>query len=359
MTTSATPAPTSCDVGAALLSLGEPFSERALASLKSQVPAIHDVVVVRDVAPFSRALNEAARRVQSPYLLQVDADMTLDAGCVSRLRSAMGADTALVHAALRDPLRGAITGIKLFRTECLRSMPFPDSISPDTDFARAAEARGWRVHGIEESLGEHRPDYSPEYCLRKFMLEGARLRYRGARTGLREALTTLAESLHPQAALAMIALGHGFFQPWMHDGLRPLQPDPRAARLASFLGHASGSESSFTQGAAPFTGRLRDAFLAHLEMGTALARDPLGFASHLHRVRANIRDASGSVALLGLAHGLLGAWTPAEHAHDAERQLARFVTHGLHASAPLSRRVRANAVALARRVLPRQDARSW
>ncbi|MDB4906545.1 MAG: glycosyl transferase family 2 [Gemmatimonadetes bacterium] len=350
------------DVGAAILTLDEESTTRAIASVEAQAPAIREIHTVRNVTPFFRAMNEAARRVQSPFLLQVDADMSLDAGCVARLRGEMTGDTALVHAALRDPLRGDIVGVKLFRRECLLSMPYADSISSDTDFVDAVQAKGWRITAIAEALGEHEPDYSAQYCFRKFMLEGARYRYRGARAGLRQSIAGLATSVHPRASLALVALGHGFFQRWSRDGLAPLVADPLADRLVSFLGESPALEARNDSDRATIrgTGRLRDVFREGRARGVALSNDRDAFASALAILRTRPVDEAVTVEILGLAHGLLGAWSPMDRSRDSEHLLARFMALGDESRATGTSRLRAHARALARRLLlPHQRASTW
>ena len=64
----------------------------------------------------------------------------------------------------------------------------PDSVSPDTDFAAALETLGWhtvfalrydeRTPALLARVAQHRPDYTPLYTFSKYLLEGARLRYR-------------------------------------------------------------------------------------------------------------------------------------------------------------------------------------
>ena len=56
------------DVTAVVLSVGEPYTERALASVQRQVPAAADVVIVRGTVPFHRALNAGAGRVEVQWL---------------------------------------------------------------------------------------------------------------------------------------------------------------------------------------------------------------------------------------------------------------------------------------------------
>src|SRR5262249_15375726 len=130
------------DVTALVLSIGEAYTERAIASVRRQTRPAADIVVVRGIHPFHRALNEGARRVHTPFFVQVDADMVLDATCIADLRACIADGVGIVVGHLRDPLQRRTVGIKLFRTCCFEAVQFMDSLSPDTDFGAVLEARG-------------------------------------------------------------------------------------------------------------------------------------------------------------------------------------------------------------------------
>jgi len=201
-------------------------------------------VDIEGVSPFHRALNEAARRMTSPFFVQVDADMILDRDCFAELRGAVRSDTGIVVGELRDPMAGHTVGVKLFRKACFADAQASDSVSPDTDFGRAIRRRGWKTvyasrpagaFQATRTFGEHRPDYTPPYTWRKFLLEGGRLRYRGAQGGLRSRIARLESSRHPQARLALLALYRGFFRAGDHDGLVPMDESADAAPSVQLL----------------------------------------------------------------------------------------------------------------------------
>ena len=76
------------DVTALLLTVGEPYAERALASIQRQTMPAAAVIAVRDVIPFHRALNQGAAQICTPFFVQVDADMILDVSCFADLAPA-------------------------------------------------------------------------------------------------------------------------------------------------------------------------------------------------------------------------------------------------------------------------------
>lgn len=227
------------DVTALVLSIGEPYTDRALASLSRQTLAVAETIITRDQVPFHAAFNSGASRVRTPFFIQVDADMILDAGCVESLRAAMAPTVGLVVGLLRDPLLGRIVGVKLFRTACVRETPFPGSVSPDTDAVRTLRARGWAAaHAVcwdsRHTFGRHEPDYTLAYTYAKFLVTGARHHYRRNGKATRGLFRQLCRSEHPLAPLAMAALAHGLFLDASDDLLDASRRWPLPRVLADF-----------------------------------------------------------------------------------------------------------------------------
>jgi hypothetical protein len=327
------------DVSAVVLTIGEAQLPRALESLTAQTLSLEQVIVVKDVSPFFRAMNEGAGQVRTPFFVQVDADMILDPHCVETLREAMQQDTGVAVAHLRDPLAGPVVGIKLFRTECFQLGGFPDRISPDTDFIAAIQRRGWTIQrvGYPENgssretvtLGEHRPDYTPGYTFRKYLLEGRRLRYRANPGAMRWQFGILEQSRHPLATLAQLALAHGFFQPGVEDRLKPdFSPEERrAAELETLL--VSDHRVDAWDGLLPPapTSRLREIFRGHVQAGRELARR--GAGANVREVWSTLhgagRDWHQLVAKLGFGHGLLTLTAESAHPREEERAVELFL----------------------------------
>lgn len=302
------------EVSAVVLSVGEPYAQRAIDSLAVQTIPLRKVVLVENVSPFFRALNEGARQVETPFFVQVDADMILDPNCIEVLLDAAQEDTGIVVGELRDALSGRAVGVKLFRTSCFRHAAMPDSLSPDTDLGGRLERLGWRTayvgpaDGDRPTLGEHRPDYTAAYTYRKFLVEGARLRHRAARHGLFWRMGTLEESAHPMAPLAQFAVGHGFFLCSDRDELKPPTDDPLAAWLARLLA-ADGRRDELARPLFPLErhGRLRDVFEGFLAAGEALGREEAGATVRqvLGGLAGTRRNWPALVAKVALGHGLL------------------------------------------------------
>jgi hypothetical protein len=349
------------EVSAVVLSVGEPYTVRAINSLGGQSVPLHERIVIEHVSPFSGAINEGARRVTTPYFVQVDADMILDPTCVEVLLRHMQPGTGIVVGELRDAIVGQVVGIRMFRTACFRDGGMPDSISPDTDFGVRLTRQGWRtqyvenpgaVAGVERpTVGEHRPDYTPSYTHRKFLLEGARIRYRAARHGLMFQLDALDHSTHPLALLAQVAYAHGLFLPMERDELKAPQHDRAADALAAFLG-GPGRADPLAADVLPITRQERPGqiFRRFVAVGAALADAGAGatFREAFASLSGTRADRRALAARIGLAHGLLMARHDRTRVLQDERALRDFLVFNLGSRATAWDRVRARTrVALA------------
>lgn len=359
------------DVSAVVLTIGETFTPRALASLTAQTLPPREVIIVEHFSPFFRAMNEAATRVTTPFFVQVDADMILDPTCLEALRAGVGEDTGITVGELRDPLLGQVVGVKLFRTECFRQAAFPDSITPDTDFGAEIGRRGWKTRYLgrpddragapPRTFGEHRPEYTPTYTYRKHLLEGCRLRYRGAREGLRWRFERLEASGHPLARFAQVALAHGFFLPMERDGLTPLADDPEAGRLIALL-ESNQRCDAIGAGVFPLTrrSRLRDVFRRFVHAGHTIGRAGAGATlGDTFAGLASARDWQGVVARMGLGHGLLSPEQRSDVLAADERQLGSFLTLGLRHRAGWREHLEARVVSAVARVRRPPESIRW
>jgi glycosyltransferase involved in cell wall biosynthesis len=316
------------DVTAVVLTTGEATTEDAIASLGRQSLPVAEIVTVRDVRPFHRALNQGAMAVSTPYFVQVDADMVLDAGCVAALRAGMGKTTGVTVGHLRDPLLGDIVGVKLYRTQCFSEVGFRDTISPDTQFAEDLAAAGWSTrfvggHGSGPSrsygtLGEHRPDYAPAYTYRKHLMEGQRYRHRNAIGGFRGHLRRLELSDHPVALIAQVALARGFFRRTDVDALGLEAGNDEYARLAEFLNAAPMANKGLPQ---PGRTPLRSAFVEWFALGDSAfaSGDGAAFRSYMQALNDDPAAVPAWPLKLSLCQGL---FPPAGEIGGAEQAFA-------------------------------------
>jgi len=308
--------PEPSDVSALVLSIGEPTTQAAIDSIDGQSLRPRETIVVRDVTPFHKAMNTGVAHVQTPFFVQVDADMILDPHCIAALRKGMRPHIGIVVARLRDALVGQVVGVKLFRTECFRAAAFPDSISPDTDFLNAIGLAGWKTNYIGQlesaesdqwdCFGEHRPAYTPAYTYRKHLLEGSRYRYRRSVSGFRWRLNRLEVSWHPSALLAQIGLARGLFLAGTRDLLGAGLIDESFPQLKAFL-HVPPGTDPIRAASALAGDRAAERFDTAYRIGIALFADR--DATEFRRLILALKDKGGSdmqwVSKVALCQGLL------------------------------------------------------
>jgi len=193
-------------------------------------------------------------RVRTELFIQVDADMILDRHCVEDLRHAMTPDVGVVQGPLADPLMGALSGVRMFRTACVQEVAFRDTIAPDTDFFQDIVARGWerrvvlsartndRALGLWHTFGRHEPLYTPFYTYYKFLVLGARYRHRRDLAGVHWRLRELDRGRLPVALIAQLALAHGIFLDATRDLVMPCRPTAEFEHLERLL--ARGGRTS-------------------------------------------------------------------------------------------------------------------
>lgn len=300
-----------------LLTTGEPTTQAAIDSLHRQVLPLSGIIVVRDVAPFHKAINAGIAQVKTPFFVQVDADMVLDEHCVAALHEGMQSGVGIVVGHLRDALLGQVVGIKLFRTACFQHALFQDSVSLDTDLVTDIARSGWKTvyigtpsdPGTDQwaTFGEHRPDYAMRYTYRKFLIQGCRSRYRQTVRAMRRQLAQLAASPHPSALAAQIGLAQGIFLDQITDLLGASGVDEDFAQLEQFL---CGSATVERESDVAHVGRgmpVRERFHACFRLGAELHRadDFQTFNRYVNQLNDTREDELGWLSKIALFKGLL------------------------------------------------------
>ena len=303
------------DVTALILTVGESFTERAVASVRRQTLPAAEIIIVRDVAPFYAALNSGAARVRTDFFIQVDADMILDDNCIEDLRNCMSEGVGIVVGHLHDPLLGQIVGVKLFRTQCFKDVELRESTSPETNFVADILRRGWTtVYAVKETenssvpvrvFGQHRPDYTPYYTFCKYMREGAKARYRKAGPGFRSVFRQLHGSGHEVATIAIIAAAHGIFLNEERDLYGPFEQSQGFEWIYGFLQNGHVREEARVIDCNLQSGDLKDVFRLWYKLGVDLRRqqDSSAFLKCMSQLREK-EDIRAWVSLVGLCHGV-------------------------------------------------------
>lgn len=244
------------DVTAVVATMGESTLNEAIASLEWQSVGLEDIVLIRNVSPFTAAMNLGISKVKTPYFLQCDADMILDPDCVETLRAFMRHDTGVSIGYLNDELLGIIQAVKLYRTDYLKKAPFNDSITSDSDrisrmlddgvsiaFARRPKENGDHPRDV---LGRHRPNYAdPLYVYGKFSLMGSAVRNRDSYAEFEGVLAALKTSKHPMADFALIAFCHGVFAEKKNCEHKPYRASEDFNFISEFVKRTNSSNRLF------------------------------------------------------------------------------------------------------------------
>ncbi len=307
------------DVTAVVLSIGEDYTERAIASVRRQTLPVVETIVVRGLSPFYRAINHGAARVQTRFFIQVDADMILDDACIADLRGCMSDRVGVVLGQLRDPLRGRVVGVKLFRTRCFDRVQFRDTVCQDNDFSdEILQHEGWRSAyalsyagaqpAVWHSFGDHRPDYTPHYTFCKFRVEGARAGHRKGQAKFRSLFQQLRSGTDGIAVIAVIATAHGLFVSENRDLLVPYTRDEEFEFLERFLQSAAGHSASGPVPDDLAVKNLVEGFKRSYKRGVDFRhqQEAAAFIAALRRLHQQDSTAA-AVALVGLCHGLFCA----------------------------------------------------
>jgi glycosyltransferase involved in cell wall biosynthesis len=244
------------DVSGLVLSMGEKTTLRAIKSLENQTVPCKEIIRVDCISPFYKAINKGISRVNTEFFIQCDADMVLDPDCIEVMFKFVRDDVGVVIAFLSDELLGIVQAIKLFRTECLKKIRFPNSISPDTECINQLKEAGWKYVFAKRTkkryghtlgvLGTHDPEYTPMYTFEKFKLEGSRIRYRGVYQEFITCIEKLRKSSHPMAHYALLGFCRGFFIGRTKDGLTSHKPSRDFKILELFLSENNKKNLDFS-----------------------------------------------------------------------------------------------------------------
>lgn len=307
------------DITAVVLTIGEETTQRALDSLKRQTVLPEEIIVIRDVTPFHKALNLGASKVQTEFFIQVDSDMILDENCLEDLRGHMIEDNNLgiVVGPLRDTLVELISGVKMFRKKCFEKIQFKNSVSPDTDYYNDIEKYGWKCiyvlnlrysvasNGFCHTFGEHRPTYTPLYTYSKYYVLGRRYRYRKDFVGLNWRFRQLECNYHDLSLMAQIGMAHGLFSEEEKDLLKPYSRNKDFDVLENFSKGRDNSDIKSADILLRLTLGPKTVFEEFYKLGIGLRRsNSFSGLERCMNILAKGHGGSSCIAKLSLCHGI-------------------------------------------------------
>ncbi|HOS97324.1 MAG TPA: hypothetical protein PLU54_06680 [Deltaproteobacteria bacterium] len=147
--------------------------KRCVDSVKNQSLPPSSIEIINNVSPVSLAREAGLSRVSTEFYVNVDGDMVLNPSCFERLFHVMSRfpDCAEAEASLEDPILGIIKGIKMYRTEPVRSIQIQPVVgfkNVDMYMSSQLHARGYTTVDTGTIEGWHHPEYTTSEAFWKF-----------------------------------------------------------------------------------------------------------------------------------------------------------------------------------------------
>ncbi len=147
--------------------------EPCVESVRKQSLQPASIEIINNVSPVSLARETGLSRVKTDYYVNVDGDMVLNPSCFERLFHVMSKfpNCAEAEASLEDPILGVMKGIKMYRTEPVRSIrihPVVGFKNVDMYMSSQLHAQGYATMDTGTIEGRHHPEYTPDEAFWKF-----------------------------------------------------------------------------------------------------------------------------------------------------------------------------------------------
>jgi hypothetical protein len=147
-----------------VITTGEDVEGACLDALQRQTCGFR-LETIADVYPMSAAFQAMPDRCETPYFLQVDADMVLEPDAAERLHRAVSRSSPRVFQVsgqLYEEGFGPGGAVKCWKRSLFRFFEFHDVRTVDRDLYRRTRRFGLARRQIDERVGTHVPRHSPE-----------------------------------------------------------------------------------------------------------------------------------------------------------------------------------------------------
>jgi hypothetical protein len=147
-----------------VISTGEEVLDDCLAALEAQTRPVR-VERIDDVFPMSAAFQAMPDRCETPYFLQVDADMVLEPFAAELLHDRLrrtGPRVFQVSGQLYEEGFGVGGAVKCWKRSLFRWFSFADVRTVDRDLYRRTRRFGLGRKHVGDVVGRHIPRHSPE-----------------------------------------------------------------------------------------------------------------------------------------------------------------------------------------------------
>lgn len=213
------------------------------------------------VTPMWRAFQKMHEQAETPFFVQVDADMLLQPGAVADLLTMIQAagETCAIWCEWLwgDAEERAITGVKIYRTDVVVNYPYTDSVSCDQDQFEAMQRDGFESgYGPapktqEECAGLHLSLQTPAMAFQRWrrLMEKYRARpeHMGWLTPYPERMRKrMVDDPSPMNLAIYEGVVAGMMTPLANSELDASMPDPTIKRLNWLMGQASDGPQEMT-----------------------------------------------------------------------------------------------------------------
>lgn len=150
------------DLTVFVISSGEETEADCMSALAAQDCAFR-VEHIRDVAPMSAAFQAMPDQCETPYFVQLDADMILEPHAIRALYDAVKCSPFWIYriaGTLFEEGFGIGGAVKCWKKSVFRLARFHDCRTVDRDFHRRVRRFGPQIRRIDDVLGIHRPRHS-------------------------------------------------------------------------------------------------------------------------------------------------------------------------------------------------------
>lgn len=201
------------EIGALIVSAGEPQLERCLEAVKGQTVPFSNIVHKDNIIPESVAFNTGMDEVQGEWVMKVDGDFILRRDAVEMVLNSMTDDEDVymfVYALYDSFLRAIIWGCGVYRREFYtQKVRYPNMLSNDVWAGKKLNKMGYRnVRPLGDSvpIATHCEDPDEFQVFRRFFTRGVK----GGKRFVWKILVRLYEETHdPLYDLAMRAIEFG------------------------------------------------------------------------------------------------------------------------------------------------------
>lgn len=163
------------DLECMIMTCGEATYQKCLDSVKRQTLQPKRIVTIENYYPINESINKRHEEMTHPFSVKVDADMVLYEECFDALYTALknaSDEHYAVTGMLLDPFIGSMGAVHMERSELVKHITVSDEIGCDRLIREEMKKRGYKILELQDIVGEHWCDWSPEAIFKRHVRVG-------------------------------------------------------------------------------------------------------------------------------------------------------------------------------------------